>query len=101
MAHADKSRFKRAYVAFRLEIPDGLIQTVNDEDLPDDWRERPASLGARRLGDTWLREGRSVVLDVPSVIVPVERNYLLNPQHEAFGEITIGKPQSFRFDDRL
>lgn len=35
------------------------------------------------------------MLDVPSVIVPVERNYLLNPQHRTFGEISIAPLEPF------
>ena len=100
LAHADKRRFERNYVVFRLELPQDLITSVADEELPDDWQARVSSLGARALGERWLLEG-SAVLEVPSVIVPLEKNYLLNPQHEDFGKITIGPPQTFKFDARL
>lgn len=43
----------------------------------------------------------SAVLAVPSVIIPQETNYLLNPQHPDFKKIKIGKPEDFGFDPRL
>jgi RES domain-containing protein len=43
----------------------------------------------------------SAVLAVPSVIVPHERNYILNPRHADFHRIRIGEPTSFPIDERL
>jgi RES domain-containing protein len=48
-----------------------------------------------------VRENRSAVLAVPSVIIPEEFNYLLNPAHPDFKKISIGKPEPFAFDPRL
>lgn len=99
--HADRRRFERDYVTFRLALPEALILELGDRDLPDDWRARPSSEGARRIGDAWAAAQASVALSVPSVVVPVERNYLLNPLHPRFAELVIGSPTLFRFDDRL
>jgi len=41
------------------------------------------------------------VLRVPSVIVPAESNFLLNPRHPAFERIEIGPPEELRLDPRL
>ncbi|MBI2497892.1 MAG: RES domain-containing protein, partial [Opitutae bacterium] len=40
-------------------------------------------------------------LRVPSVVVPGEFNYLLNPAHPDFKRVKIGKPEPFSFDPRL
>lgn len=101
LVHADRRRFEREYVAFKLHIPEALVLELRDEDLPEDWRARAISEGARRVGDAWLAEQASVALSVPSVIVPEERNYLLNPEHPHFTELTIENPRPFRFDARL
>jgi RES domain-containing protein len=42
-----------------------------------------------------------VALRVPSVIVPGEFNYLLNPAHPQFASVKIGKSEPFLFDPRL
>jgi RES domain-containing protein len=41
------------------------------------------------------------VLALPSVIIPSESNFLLNPAHPDFKKISIGKPEPFVFDLRL
>ncbi len=101
LAHADRRRFERDYVTFEVRVPHDLILELRDEDLPDDWRARPVSTGARAVGDAWLAQRASVALTVPSVLVPQERNLLLDPAHPRFGEVGIGAPRRFRFDDRL
>lgn len=53
------------------------------------------------LGDKWIREGKTAVLKVPSAIIELEYNYLLNPEHPAFSKIEIAKISKFTFDPRL
>lgn len=101
LVHADRRRFERDYVAFKLRLPETLVLELRDEDLPQDWQVRAVSEGARRVGGAWLEAQASVALSVPSVIVPEERNYLLNPEHPQFSELTIEDPRPFRFDARL
>ena len=43
----------------------------------------------REFGSTWLRERRSLVLEVPSFVMPIERNYLLNPLHPEFAKVEV------------
>ncbi len=101
LAHAERGRFERSYLAYRVHVPHSLILELRDEDVPDDWRARPGSAAARAVGDAWLEQRASVALSVPSVLVPQERNLLLAPGHGHFGRIRIGPPEPFRFDDRL
>lgn len=106
LAHADNRRFERDYVVFRIEIDERDVNELREDELPADWRARPVSKGARAAGDAWLATappaGNSrLVLSVPSVIVPFERNLLLNPAHPRFPELRIGPPTPFRFDERL
>ena len=49
----------------------------------------------------WFNSGDSVILAVPSVIVPVETNYLINPLHSDFEKIKIRGPEQFEYDQRL
>lgn len=101
LVHADRRSFERDYVVFRLSIPEDLSLELRDEDLPEDWQARAVSEGARQVGDAWLAARASVALSIPSVIVPEERNYLLNPEHPLFTELTIESPRPWRFDVRL
>lgn len=101
LAHADRRRFERGYVAFEVRVPEALVLELRDEDVPADWRARPVSAGARAVGDAWLAQRASVALRVPSVLVPQERNLLLDPAHPRFGDVVVGPAQPFRFDERL
>ncbi len=61
----------------------------------------PRTLAAsQKAGASWLVEGEALALLVPSVIVPQERNYVLNVRHMQFAQITVGKPEAFSFDQR-
>jgi len=55
-----------------------------------------------RFGTRWVRERRSVVLRVPSTMIPSESNFVLNPEHPDFqSAVRIGVAQPFAFDRRL
>jgi RES domain-containing protein len=69
--------------------------------LPTEWRTSPPGPATMELGDRWVREARSVVLAVPSTIIPSERNFLVNPAHPDFRRLHIHKPVEFAFDSRL
>ena len=53
------------------------------------------------LGDQWVEVRVLVALEVPSGLIPGERNYLLNPAYLDFGKIEIGAPEPFEFDPRV
>lgn len=75
------------YVKSRIVIPESLIAQLETEVLTAFLRD-PDVFSSRSYGDAWLREGRSCVLEVPSRIVPEESNYLINPLHPDFHELT-------------
>ena len=87
------------YVAILVEFDRAHVETVAA--LPVDSRDEPPPPSTKRIGDVWVREARSAVIEVPSVVIRGEPNYLLNPAHPDFREISIGKPEAFSFDPRL
>ncbi|MFU8859577.1 MAG: hypothetical protein ACNA8K_04060 [Cyclonatronaceae bacterium] len=52
-------------------------------------------------GDEWLASGRTVVMAVPSVVVPREWNYMINLLHPDFRNIHRCGPEFTPFDRRL
>lgn len=70
-------------------------------ELPKDWNARPPKSSSQLLGDNWLDKGTTLVLRVPSVIVPTEYNYLINPLHPLFSSIIYSEVQDIEFDARL
>jgi len=73
------------------------IEAVGDDDLPrlDDlaW--------CRARGDAWLRQGAAMGLNVPTAVVPQERDVILNPRHPEFGAVRVVEVLPFRFDPRM
>jgi RES domain-containing protein len=90
-----------AYSAVRVDFDESMVTAVGPRDLPANWRDYPPPPSTRAIGDLWVAQGSSLVLRVPSVIVPTEFNYILNPAHPAFADVTIGEPMPFPFDARL
>jgi RES domain-containing protein len=69
--------------------------------LPKNWSSSPPPSAVQRIGDEWAVSMQSLVLRVPTSVVPGEFNFLLNVGHPNFSTIRRSKPQLFRFDDRL
>jgi len=89
------------YRIIRIEFDEAWVERLPLAALPSDWRTEPPPLSTRQLGDAWARSSRTAILAVPSVIIPEETNYVLNPAHPDFKKITICKPAPFTFDPRL
>jgi RES domain-containing protein len=89
------------YVLIEARVAEELIETLRREDLPDDWNALPESNTTREMGTKWATEKRSAVLGVPSVVIPSELNFLLNPEHPDFSKIEIGTPKPVGWDPRL
>ena len=89
------------YVAIPIDFDEALVATVDAMDLPPDWNEEPPPPSAAEIGDRWVKESRSAVLELPGVIIPAEFNCLINPAHSDFKRIHIGQPLPFSFDPRL
>lgn len=101
LVHLENPDVLAEYVVIEARFADSLITRVPRANLPDDWRANPPPASARAVGDAWIAAEPSPVLELPSAIIPAEKNFLLNPQHRDFAQIEIGEPQPFDFDVRL
>lgn len=90
-----------SYSLIKVEFPESLVEALDRQTLPSGWNQYPPSEETQILGDLWIAEARSVVLKVPSAVVEGEYNYLLNPEHEEFEQVTIQRPEPLRLDPRL
>jgi RES domain-containing protein len=88
------------YVLMQIAAPDDLeVRVIRPADLPAGWQSREDL--CRPTGDGWLAEGSTALLSVPSAIVEVERNVLLNPGHRDAGRVAVVELTPFRWDQRL
>lgn len=101
LVHVERQALLSTYSVLEVTFEPEHVEAPGRTLLPDDWRVSPPSAATQGTGDAWIREARSVVLEVPSAIVPMESNYLLNPHHESFSELDLGAPEDFSVDRRL
>lgn len=104
-------------LALSLACLEQLVHLSTDE-IPDDYRYTSIDLrdepevadfhgsltdidATRRYGSRWALDQRSLAILVPSVVIPIEFNLLLNPLHSAFTTIEWPAAQPFAFDARL
>ena len=85
-----------------IEIPDAIrIKTIDLSRLHDDWKDFDNMYLTQKIGDTWVSTMETSVLKVPSSIIEMEYNYLINPLHPDFKRIKLLKTEPFVFDERI
>jgi RES domain-containing protein len=102
LVHADTPDALRDRFYLVVEFEDQLVRELAGEDLPGDWRGSPETEATARIGDAWARSRSSLLLRVPSAILPREHNYLLNPLHPDMERLRITEgPEQLVIDSRL
>ena len=101
IVHLPRPRYLHNHSGAMAQIPPDLAQTV--ESLPGDWKHNLRT--TQQIGDQWLRSKLTPVLSVPSAVfgcgAVVPTNYLLNPAHDAFAELTFGEFEPLSIDPRI
>ena len=102
LAHFDEEEAPATLVAIPADIPEDVpITRIKASELASNWRTTPPPESLAEIGTRWTVARSSLVLAVPSAIIPEDLNYLLNPLHPQFKRIRIGQPKSFSFDPRF
>jgi RES domain-containing protein len=102
LVHASPELLRVEFQLVEIELPDALIESGLV--APPRWDEFPAGANSQDFGNRWLKRSMAAAkaaLAVPSVIMPEEMNYLLNPLHPAFRDVGIRRRRRFRLDPRL
>ncbi|OHX14261.1 RES family NAD+ phosphorylase [Chromobacterium sphagni] len=99
LVHSEFAALPDTFTLLKVDIPDGLVQVLDLNELSADWRNDQEQ--TRALGDTWLAQAPSAVLRVPSALAVEGWNYLLNPVHSGAASCrivdTIRAPLDSRF----
>jgi RES domain-containing protein len=101
LVHLDSPALLEKYVFLEVNFDAFLVIDLDRSCLPRNWQSDPVPEAIQAIGDRWILSRDSAVLRVPSVLVPGESNFLLNPRHPDFGKIGTSRPLAFRFDPRL
>ncbi len=83
-----------------ITIPNGIAyEMVGPAQLPN-WAD-PAGAISQAFGAAWQKSKRSLLLIVPSIVARMEHNFLLNPEHPEFPQLTHSLHQPVWWDSRL
>lgn len=85
------------YVMVPLEIP-GEPEAHHPK-LPAGWNTDTKT--TRALGDSFISEGKFLLMKVPSALISDAFNFLVNPGHDAAKKIVVQEPRPILFDKRL
>jgi RES domain-containing protein len=86
------------YVVVVLYVPDSMARPFVPY-MTDEWQDDQQ--WTRETGDTWLSEAKTLLMRVPSVVVPSEYNFLINPGHPDAESLKVISIEPFNFDSRL
>jgi RES domain-containing protein len=85
------------FTLLRIEGPERVVPAAKE--LVSGWQTLPEI--TRDAGTEWLRERKTLLLRVPSAIVPMTWNYLFNPLHRDARRFRIVETLSYPFDGRI
>jgi len=89
-------------VLVAYDVPDASPLGVwSAASLPSDWADYPSPTSTQILGTRWAATGSELALVVPSAVVPLETNWLLNPKHPAIAKVKATVLGPFPIDTRL
>ena len=83
-----------------ITIPNGIAYEMVDPAHLPGWDDAICS-ASKPFGAAWQQTRRSLLLIVPSIVARMEHNFLLNPEHAEFPQITHSLHRPVWWDSRL
>jgi RES domain-containing protein len=102
IVHRNSKGLQKNFRIMQIDIPDKIrIERIGETDLVADWKDFYKMQYTQQIGDEWVRNMKTAVLQVPSAVVNGDFNYLLNPAHKDFSSIKLLSIAPFEFDERI
>jgi len=102
LVHLDFKYLSNDFGYMEVEIPDALINIkLKLKDLDKNWRDNPPKSSTAVFGTEFLKANKTLALQVPSAIVPIANNILVNPRHKDFFKLKVIKVADLDIDNRL
>lgn len=81
---------------------DALIKQIKVKDLPVNWRTVGAYSTLQHIGSDWINSQETLILKVPSAVIPHEHNYVINTDHPEFkNSVSLIRAEAYFWDLRL
>ncbi|NOX10136.1 MAG: RES family NAD+ phosphorylase [Gammaproteobacteria bacterium] len=101
LVYLDSISVLNCFSKIEVTFNDEHIILIDPDDLPDDWTQPSMTPTTQIIGNDWLSNQESLILQIPSVVIESEHNYLLNPLHPDFKEIETSNITTFKYDSRI
>jgi RES domain-containing protein len=100
IVHVNKPEKFQNLFLLAVELPDSAETAVIDEEkLKKNWQNEFEY--TRFIGNSFLKANGSLLLSVPSVLLPFENNIIINPTHGDFKKLKITYSKPIDFDNRF
>jgi RES domain-containing protein len=97
LVHTDRALLPKSYQLLKIEVQEKI--KVERALPPRGWNEKLSV--TRNIGDRWLHDNKSLLLEVPSAILPDVFHTLINPVHPDAQFLKIIAVQHVPLDARL
>ena len=86
MVHRSRLMPEDPYLTLVISIrePGQMVSSLPLTSLPKNWRSLEAYGTLQILGSNWYEQQNSLALQIPSLVIPQEYNYVINTVHPAF-----------------
>lgn len=104
IVHAGAAMRHEDYRVMVVSLPDAdaSCRRITTRDLPTNWRTLDAYATLQRIGSDWARERETLILQVPSAVIPLECNWVINTGHPDFeAQVRIVRVEDYYWDKRL
>jgi len=91
----------RALSIITINIPDDSVYYPSLSKIPGDWKDIPTPSSTKDFGTGLLIKNDFAVIQLPSVIIPQEFNYILNCLHPLSAQFKIQEVADFIYDTRI
>lgn len=93
-------KIQKKFQLIVISIPENAdFNTLKKNNLSNIWIQDIYE--TQKCGTDWLKNNTSLYLEVPSAIVPIDKNILINPLHHLFSKVEIVDQVEYNFDNRL
>ena len=101
IVHLDDDGDISSFVTIPVVFDSALVRILAKSQMPKNWNSLPISGQSQMVGKKWIEKKQSLVLQVPSSVVPSESNFLINPLHPELSQLEIGSAQPLHIDQRI
>jgi RES domain-containing protein len=105
VVHRNNLQSGKPYKVMVLSLRDdeSLVTRLRIRDLPVNWRTLAAYSAMQEIGSNWYSSRQSLILQVPSVIIPQEYNYIINLYHPDMSDtnVSLVRTEPYFWDNRL